>query len=187
MAGAVEMNGIVLPVQERQSESTSTTQSAPAKLSWLLLFLFFSLLSSWAVWLFPYEKQGLFSIVALGLRLDFPFRLFKLLLGNCIPGVLALVWALAEGRAQLRQLLSCLAKWRVPFRWYLLALALPIGVFWISLGGVSLCVPATRMLPSPSTVVNGFFLNLPFAPLWEDYFLGEATRSEEGWRFALHN
>ena len=162
------MNGIVLPVQERQTESTPTIQSAPAKLSWTLLFLFFSLLSSWTVWLFPYEKQGLFSIVALGLRLDFPFRLFKLLLGNCIPGVLALVWALAEGRAEFRQLVSRLAKWRVPFRWYLLALALPIGVFWISLGGISLCVPATRTLPSPAIAVKGFFLTLPFAPLWEE-------------------
>jgi hypothetical protein len=132
----------------------------------LWLFLVLSLVISWAIWLSPFERAGSLYIAVLGRRFAFPFDFVKLLLGNCIPGVLAIVFVLFEGRQQRQQMQSTFVRWRVPLKWYFLAFVLPFGVFWVSLGAVRLYFPAPHMLPSLARTIVNLVVTLPFGPLW---------------------
>jgi len=91
----------------------------------------------------------------------------KLLIGNSLPGFLALVWARWEGREPFRDMLASLFGWRTKLRWYVLAMALPVGVFL-----VSMCVVLAFLSEKPSRVSILVLINslvaLPFGPLWEE-------------------
>jgi len=148
-----------------------TEQITPPELSrkglWQLwLFLLLSLVISWAIWLSPFGRAGSLYITVLGRSFDFPFDFVKLLLGNCIPGVLAIVFVLFEGRQQRQQMLSTFVRWRVPLKWYFLAFVLPFGVFWVSLGAVRFYFPGPHMLPSLARTIVNLVVTLPFGPLW---------------------
>src|SRR5260370_30048390 len=65
-------------------------------------------------------------------------------------------------------MLSSLVRWKTSAKWYIIALALPCGVFWISLGIVLLCFPTPHIQPPASEFLKIFFLTLPFGPLWEE-------------------
>lgn len=134
----------------------------------LPLFLILALAASWTAWLIPFHSTGSVNLNLFNLRLTFPFVLLKLLLGNCFPGALALIWAWREGKPQVLGLLSVFVKWRSEVRWYALALFLPIVVFWASLGGTLLLESTSHALPSPSGFVRNFLLTLPFGPVWEE-------------------
>jgi membrane protease YdiL (CAAX protease family) len=134
----------------------------------LWLFLFISLIASWAIWLSQFEGEGALHFTIFQWRITFSFHLIKLIVGNCIPGLLALICASFEGNRQLFEMLSSLARWRTPLKWYVLAFALPTGVFWVSLGGVLLYYPTPHALPSTTRFLQVFLLTLPFAPLWEE-------------------
>jgi hypothetical protein len=111
--------------------------SAPAGVTRLLTLGIFFLLSAalaWTVWLWPLKTQGSFTLFVLGSRYKFPFLFVKLVIGNCVPGILAVIWALFEGKDEFRRMLSTLTKWRVPLKWYMLAVALPCGVSLAALG-----------------------------------------------------
>ena len=101
----------------------------------------------------------------------------KLVIGNCLPGILALVWARVRGRQQFRDLLSSLFAWRTNPKWYLFAVGLPCGVFLATLCAVLLTVPAKIARPTLSVLLLGL-VSMLLGPLWE----------EIAWRaFALRN
>jgi membrane protease YdiL (CAAX protease family) len=85
-----------------------------------------------------------------------------------VPGVLALLWSIREGREQVRLILSSLIRWRIPSKFYMFSLVLPAGLFWISLGFIFLRYPSGHALPSVFRVATTLLLTLPFGPLWEE-------------------
>jgi len=89
-------------------------------------------------------------------------------IGNCLPGILAIICASLEGKEQLLDMLSSLTRWRSPLKWYILAVVLPYGIFWVSLGAVLFYLPRPHSLPSPSESLRVFLMSLPFGPLWEE-------------------
>jgi len=113
----------------------------------LWVFFCLSAASAWTVWLWPLEKQGSVHLFLFGWRVDSPFALIKLVIGNCLPGILAIIWTLFEGKQQLRLMFSTLTKFRTPLRWYLLAVTLPCGVFLVSLDTVLFYFPTTHSFP----------------------------------------
>jgi membrane protease YdiL (CAAX protease family) len=125
-------------------------------------------MASWAVWLWPLETPGSFYFIVLRWRLDFPFKLLQVGIGNCLPGAIAILFASFEGKDKLLGLLSSLIKWRVPLKFYFLAMVFPLGVFWLSLSGVVLYFPTDHTLPSLPSLVQSFVLILPVGPLWEE-------------------
>jgi uncharacterized protein len=165
--GALKTTGTQVVDRVVLKDNSSTTAGAKELLP-LWIFLGVSLACSWTVWLSPFEKTGSFYITIFGLRFSAPFNLTKLMIGICIPGLFAIAWAISEGRQRALQMLSTILRWRVTLRWYVFALALPLVVFWVSLGVVLFYFPSSR--PRPSLV--WFFLNLllllPFGPLWEE-------------------
>ena len=92
----------------------------------------------------------------------------KLLIGACLPGVLAVVWALSEGRPQFHRLLSSLTNWEAPLRWYVAASGLPAGVLVASAFIVLLLFPVNPNHFSFKRFLNTFLTTLPFSPLWEE-------------------
>lgn len=56
------------------------------------------------------------------------------LVALCGPAVAALVTAALRGRAAWRELLSRITRWRVPLRWYLLALLAPLPISTLASG-----------------------------------------------------
>jgi hypothetical protein len=106
-----QRDNAIRPVNS-SSKAARTSRPLP-----LWLFLCLSAAFSWAVWLWPLPVKGTINVVLLGWRFTLPFDIIKLVIGNCLPGVLALVWTASEGRAQMRCLLSSLvgreslAKW----------------------------------------------------------------------------
>ncbi|HXM67863.1 MAG TPA: CPBP family intramembrane glutamic endopeptidase [Candidatus Acidoferrum sp.] len=91
----------------------------------------------------------------------------KLLAGNVLPGLLALVWASVEGKQCLRNLLSSLVAWRVQIKWYVLAITLPCGVFAASFCALLVFFPVKLSWP-PLLLLGTTLLSLPFGPLWEE-------------------
>lgn len=63
-----------------------------AKRLWRLS-IFFCLCAAitWTVWLWPLKKQGWLTLFVWGERFDFPFILMKLAIGNCLPGIVAVI------------------------------------------------------------------------------------------------
>ena len=156
-----------------QSESVgamrNTAPTADVTSLWTLaVFFLLSLASSWAVWLWPLERQGSWILVVLGWQFKIPFLLAKLVVGNCLPGILAVIWAIFEGRGQFRRMLSTLTKWNTPLKWYLVAFALPCGVSLIALDAVLLYFPTEHHFPPVTEFFNTLLMTLPFGPLWEE-------------------
>ena len=138
----------------------------PAKLLPLWVFLGLSAALSWTVWLLPKSHQG-FYVSVQGWRVTWPLDNLRLMIGNCLPGLLALIWASVEGRQQLREVLSSLVAWKVQPKWYVLSIALPSGVFVISSCLVITFYETKPSWPSTLTIVNSL-VAIPFGPLWEE-------------------
>jgi len=125
----------------------------------LPLWLFFSLSAvlSWTAWLWPVQQNGFVYLAFLRWRIEWPLTNLKLVIGNCLPGILALVWALAQGKRSFLEILSTLVAWRTPLRWYALAVGFPCGVFITSLSVALVCFPMKHAWPPLSV----FFGNFP--------------------------
>jgi membrane protease YdiL (CAAX protease family) len=134
----------------------------------LAIFFLLSAALSWTVWLWPLQTQGWLKLVILGWDFKIPHVLIKLVIGNCLPGMLAVGWTLCEGRSQFQQMLSTLTRWRTPLRWYALALALPLGVSVIALGAVLFHFPTQHSFPPLERFLRVLLINLPLGPLWEE-------------------
>lgn len=132
----------------------------------LWVFLGLSAALSWTIWLLPTSNKAFYVIVR-GWRVTQPLNTLKLLIGNCLPGLLALVWASVEGKQQLHDLLSSLLAWRTRFKWYILSIAFPLGVFVLSPCVVLIFFPSRLSLPSIMVLINSL-VALPFGPLWEE-------------------
>jgi len=131
------------------------------------IFLFLSAAFSWAVWLSPTSNK-VFYVVVWGWRITQPLNTWKLLFGNCLPGLLALVWTFVEGKQQFRDLLSSLVAWRTQFRWYILSIAFPSDVFAASVFLVAIFSPKTELRWLPIVALVNSLVALPFGPLWEE-------------------
>src|ERR1700739_2245154 len=88
------------------------------------IFFCLAAASAWTAWLWPVEAHGRLPLSMLGLEIKIPFLLMKLVIGNCLPGILAAAWVRFEGKGQFQRLLSTLTRWRTPLRWYLIVIAL---------------------------------------------------------------
>jgi membrane protease YdiL (CAAX protease family) len=98
-----------------------------------------------------------------------PFFFLKLAIGNSLPGILAVIWVLCEGKVQFRHMLSTLTKWKTPFERYVVAFALPWIIFLPALIAVLLCFPKAQFsLPVGIELVQRFLVLLPGATLWEE-------------------
>jgi uncharacterized protein len=91
-----------------------------------------------------------------------------LVIGNCIPGALALVWTTFEGHGQFRQLVASIWHWKTPPGWYLLAATLPCFVFVTSLDAVLFFAPIAHTFPPVVEFFKSLLLTLPFGPFWEE-------------------
>lgn len=130
------------------------------------VFLCLSAALAWTVWLWPISSR-FFYITFEGWRVNWPLNNVKLLIGNSLPGFLALVWARCEGRGPFREVLTSLFGWRTKLRWYVLAIALPSGIFLASMCMVLVLFSESPHQPSVLVLVNSL-LALPFGPLWEE-------------------
>ena len=115
-----------------QSESKLPLSANAESLRPLWLFLAASAALSWTVWLWPIDHRLAIITKFHGWRSTWPLYNVKMVIGNALPGLLALVWVAVQGKQELRDLLSSLFAWKTKFRWYALALALPTLVFVLS-------------------------------------------------------
>ncbi|MGB9071123.1 MAG: CPBP family intramembrane glutamic endopeptidase [Terriglobales bacterium] len=147
----------------------NTPASADVKRLWPLgIFLLLSAASAWTAWLWPIDSRERLLLSVFGMEFKIPLLAVKLVIGNCLPGILAVIWALFEGRDQFRRMLSTLTKWRTRLRWYIVAVALPCSVFVVALNVVLFYFATGYLLPSPVGVLTTFLMTLPFGPLWEE-------------------
>jgi CAAX amino terminal protease family. len=123
---------------------------------------------SWLVWLWPLKHQGEVYILLFGYRFSCPFSLIKLVVGNCLPGLLAIIWTVFEGKTHFRQILASLTNWRTSPKWYFLAFVLPCVVFLIALDVVLFWFPTAHTFPPVKEFFKSLVLTLPFGPLWEE-------------------
>jgi len=137
------------------------------KLSPLWVFLAASAALSWTVWLWPIDHRLVIVTNFYGWRSTWPLYNQKMVVGNALPGLLALIWAAVQGRQQLRELLSSLFAWRTKFRWYALAVALPSFVFVLSACAVLALFPGKTGHLSALVLVNTL-LALPTGPVCEE-------------------
>jgi len=91
----------------------------------------------------------------------------KLVIGNALPGLLALVWVSVQGKERLHDLLSSVFAWRTSPIWYLLSIALPSIVLVISACAVLILFSQSPGRPSMLVLVNSL-LTLPTGPLCEE-------------------
>jgi membrane protease YdiL (CAAX protease family) len=77
-----------------------------------------------------------------------------MVIGNALPGLLALVWVAVQGKQELRELLSSLFAWRTKLRWYALSMALPSLVFVLSACAVLTLFPGKPGRLSALALVN---------------------------------
>jgi membrane protease YdiL (CAAX protease family) len=92
----------------------------------------------------------------------------KLVIGNCLPGILVVIWVLIEGKDQFRRMLRSLTRWRVPLKWYIVAIALPCGVSLIALDAALYYFPTEHSFPAAIEFFKSLLMTLPFGPLWEE-------------------
>jgi uncharacterized protein len=154
-------------ITETESHTDRSGSRRPGDIS-LPIFLALSLALSWTIWLWPLEYQGSFYLVLARWRFQVPFDLTKLTIGVCAPGVLALTWSLLQDKDEFRNIVRSLVRWRVSFRWYLIAVALPWVVFWASLAVTLFYFPSTKPRPSLTWFALNLLLLIPFGPLWEE-------------------
>jgi membrane protease YdiL (CAAX protease family) len=132
------------------------------------IFFLLAAVLSWTVWLWPVDVNGRLRIFLFGFWHIIPFSLIKLLIGNCLPGLLAVLWTWSEGADQFRSIVSTLTKWRTPVYWYIFVLALPLALFLVSLCAVLVFFPVQHPPVSARGVVITLLITLPFGPLWEE-------------------
>jgi membrane protease YdiL (CAAX protease family) len=163
---AVTMN----PGEDKLLDPAGTAPVAAGTQSLWPLGLFFLLSAAfaWTAWWWPVNENRRLIIFILGWNIKIPFHLLKLLIGNCLPGVLAVIWVLFEGKAQFRQMLSTLTKWRTPIKWYILAFILPCSVSLVALDLVLYFFPTEHSFPPAITFFTNLLMTLPFGPLWEE-------------------
>jgi len=148
---------------------TDTRSQKNAERLWPLgIFFGLAAVLAWTAWLWPIEAHGRLPLSVLGLEIKIPFLLMKLVVGNCLPGMLALVWVRFEGKGQFQRLLSTLTKWRTPLHWYVIVVALPCAVFFVAWNTVLTFFPVEHLPLSAGRFVGTFLLTLPFGPLWEE-------------------
>ncbi len=146
-----------------------TSAAADRKSLWSLgLFFLLSAASAWTVWLWPLRRQGWLALSVFGWDVKIPFLLMKLVIGNCLPGILAVIWVLFEGKDQFRRMLSTLTKWRTSLKWYILAVALPCGVSLVALDAVLFYFPTDHFFPPAIEFFKSLLMTLPFGPLFEE-------------------
>ncbi len=149
---------------------TSGPQTQPETIRQSLLpvyfFLGLSAALAWTVWLWPIDNRFLL-VKLVGWRINWPLSNIKLLIGNSLPGVLALVWAGWEGKRSLAALLSSLFAWRTRIKWYVLAIAMPSGVLLTSMCVVLALYSEMPVRPPVLVLVNSV-VALPFGPVWEE-------------------
>ena len=133
----------------------------------LWVFLAASAALSWTVWLWPIDHRLALITKFHGWRSTWPLYNVKLVIGNALPGLLALVWVAVQGKQELRDLVSSLFAWRTKFRWYALAIALPSLVFVLSACAVSTLFPGKPGRLSALALVNTL-LALPTGPVPEE-------------------
>lgn len=135
----------------------------------LSLFLLLSAASTWAVWLWPFEnpERRITFVFVLEFRVSFDWLIFSF--GNCLPGILAVIWVLSEGSCQTRRLFSTLARWRTNPQWYVVAFAIPWAIFLPALLAALLIFPkAEYFLPTALKLLERFLIMLPVAGFWEE-------------------
>lgn len=163
------MKDILTTKEDGLSPIGNSSATADVKPLWPLgIFFCLSAASAWTVWLWPIKRQGWFTLFVLGWELKIPFLLTKLVIGNCLPGLLAVIWSLFEGKTSFRRMLSTLEKWRVSLKWYILAIALPCGVSLGALDAVLFYFPAEHSFPPVIEFFKTLLMTLPFGPLWEE-------------------
>ena len=129
-------------------------------------FLCLSTVASWAVWLWPVEQGRCIHVAVLGLTIEWPLPNLMGIIGVCLPGIIALIWALVQGTGEFRELLATLTRWRTHLTWYALAVGFPSGLFVASLGVLLLFVPTKLSWPP----LSGFLhvVDLPLGLMWEE-------------------
>jgi len=132
----------------------------------LWLFLVISAVVSWTIWLWPFSSRGAFYFVLFGKVQYFPLVLLKLLLGNCMPGLLAIPYSFVMHKERTRRALVSLIRWRVSLKWYVFALVLPCIIFFIASDSFFFWFP--RSFPPATEFLRSLLLTLPFGPLWEE-------------------
>jgi len=147
--------------QDRSEDNLPLSANAERLLP-LWVFLALSAALSWTVWLWPIDHRLALITKFHGWRSTWPLYNIKLVIGNALPGLLALVWAAVQGKQELRDLLSSLFAWRTKFRWYALSMALPSLVFALSVCAVLVLFPGQHGRLSASILVNAL-LALPIA------------------------
>lgn len=130
------------------------------------IFFLLSAASSWIVWLWPLARPGWLNVILFGTKFEFPLMLVKLVIGNCLPGILAVVWTLSEGKDQFRGMLFTLTRRKTSLKWYVLAVALPCGVSLVALDVVLLYLPKAHSFPPIIDFFKVLLMTLPFGPLW---------------------
>ena len=130
-------------------------------------FLCLSLIMSWAIWLWPVDAKRFIYVNLLGLQVNWPLLNLKLIAGNCLPGVLALIWARSEGKLQFWDILSTLLRWKTAPKWYFLAIAIPFGIFTATLCVALVTLPARAAIP-PMSVLTLSLISAFGGPLWEE-------------------
>jgi uncharacterized protein len=157
------------PSESMAETLTDVTSRRNMERLWPLgIFFCLAAASAWAAWLWPVEAHGRLPLTVLGLEIKIPFLLMKLVIGNCLPGILAVVWIRFEGKGQFQRLLSTLTKWRTPLHWYVIVVALPCAVFLVAWTAVLFFVPVDHPPLSTSGFLTTFLMTLPFGPLWEE-------------------
>jgi len=148
---------------------TNITSKAKVERLWPLgIFFCLAAASAWTAWLWPVEAHGRLPLSVLGLEITIPFFLMKLVIGNCLPGILAVIWVRFEGKGQVQRLLSTLTKWRTSLHWYIIVVVLPCAIFFVSWSAVLFFVPVDHLPLSASGFLVTFLMTLPFGPLWEE-------------------
>lgn len=150
-----------------RSEGNLLSSANTERLLQLWVFLAASAALSWTVWLWPIDHRLALITKFHGWRSTWPLYNIKMIIGNALPGLLALVWAAVQGRQQLRDLLSSLFAWRTKFRWYALSMALPAVVFVLSACAVLMLFPEKSGQLSALVLVNTL-LALPTGPVCEE-------------------
>jgi membrane protease YdiL (CAAX protease family) len=121
--------------------------------------------------------------LAIALFLPLPPEVIALLILLIISTMAVLFTALAEGGQGVSELLKKIVQWRIKFKWYLVALLMPVGIIFAS-GLVAFLLgwsPAVQIrIPSASQLIFNFFLVVIVAVLeelgWRGYALPKLLR-----------
>lgn len=138
----------------------------------LLTFLLLAYALSWACWL-PVAVSGGIVRPGQGIPTHFPG-----LLGPMLAAII--VTALTEGRVGLQDLLARMARWRVGWRWWLLAIGSPLLFYAVALASAT----ATDGWPGVGglDVVSGLPQAIGVLGVWALLVLVNGFGEETGWR-----